>query len=210
MVDHGFDIERSPELERLTLAVVSIEHDLGLPKGFLLDLHKGDDWSVIIRTHALVEAMVSHLLTQTIGDVRLAGFFERLDLGNVQTGKLALAGTLELLEPRERRFIRTLSELRNRLVHDIRNVTFNLSAYFEGLDKNQRQAFLEATTYWTDDPETRFAALQRKPHNLIWFSMLALIVRVNDRLTEAKVHHRDLKWVMESYDRFTFNNEYER
>jgi hypothetical protein len=54
------------------------------------------------------------------------------------------------------------------------------------------------------------ASLQGEPQNLIWISMLTLIVRVNDRLTEAKEHHKELKWVMESYDRFKVNNEPDR
>lgn len=208
MSESDFDPKASPELDRLARAVMSIERDLGLPADFLNSIHKGDDWTVIIRTHALVESMVSHLLTHAIGDVRLSRFFERLELGNVQTGKLALAGTLELLEPKERRFIKTLGELRNRLVHDIRNVNFNPREYFEALDKNQRRAFLEATTYWTSEPpEKRLASLKGEPQNLIWISMLALIVRVNDRLSEAKSHHEAVKLVMGGYDRFVLEME---
>jgi hypothetical protein len=191
-------------MDSLTRASIDIERDLGLPQHFLLDLFKEeDDWSLIIKMHALVEALISHLLMHAIGDPRLLRFFERLELGNVQTGKLVLAGTLELLDQNERRFIRLLSELRNRLVHDIRNVTFNLHTYIDGLDKNQRRSFFEATSYWSSTgTEKLMVSFQNQPKRFVWFTMLTLAIRVNEGLRAAKSHHVELEWVMERYDRF--------
>jgi uncharacterized protein YutE (UPF0331/DUF86 family) len=186
------------QLKRLVSAVSSIEQEFGLKDGFLLDLGKGDDWSFVIKMHALIEAMVSHLLTHAIGDTRLSEFFERLELSNPRTGKIAVAEMLELLENPERRFIRLVSELRNRLVHNIRNVNFDLQTYYEGLDKNQRQRFLDGASWWySPGPSDLADSTKSNPQSILWFALLSLIVRINDRLSVAKDCNQKLQEILE-------------
>ena len=62
--------------------VGQFEKELNLPNGFFLNLLiKEDDWSFIIKLHALVEAAVSHLLASICGD-RLLDIFTRLELSS--------------------------------------------------------------------------------------------------------------------------------
>jgi len=186
------------QLDRLAAAVGSIEQEFGLKDGFLLDLGKGDDWSFVIKMHALIEAMVSHLLTHAIGDTRLSEFFERLELSNPRTGKIVVAGMLELLEGPERRFIRLVSELRNRLVHNVRNVNFDLQTYYDGLDKNQRQGFLDGASWWYSPGSSDLVgALKNNPQSILWFALLSLIVRISDRLSVAKGRNQKLQDILD-------------
>ena len=46
-----------------------------------------------------------------------------------------------------RRFIHTLSELRNDLVHEVSNVGFNFAAYVSGLSDKERKEFIGAFDY---------------------------------------------------------------
>lgn len=92
---------------------------------FLLKLFNEDDWSFVIKSNALVEAVISELLTAKAGDDRLHSLFRRLDLSNVESGKLAFAKALDLLTSEQRQFIRRLSELRNSLVHNVEGLSFS-------------------------------------------------------------------------------------
>jgi hypothetical protein len=42
----------------------ALELDLGLPKGFCVKLIEEDDWSFVIKLHALLENAVSELITR--------------------------------------------------------------------------------------------------------------------------------------------------
>lgn len=121
-----------------------LERDLGLPDGFLEDLPKSDDWSFIIRTHALMEASVSYLLTHHFGDERLGNVFDFMELSDKRRGKIALVSALDLLPLELRRFLSKLSELRNSLAHDVKQVGFDLRSYVQGLNKDQFEVFVKA------------------------------------------------------------------
>jgi hypothetical protein len=107
-------------------AAAQIEHDLGLPTNFLWNLQAEDDWSAIIKLHALLETAVTHLLVQFFGHDELEDVFANMELGNTRTGKLVFLSKLDCLSKDNRRFIRKLSEIRNKLVQDIK--MFNLAS----------------------------------------------------------------------------------
>ena len=139
--------------------VIPFEERLKIKKGFYVGLLlEKDDWSFIIKLHALVEAALSHLLAELIGlavkdylpDEKkpegLEEVFSWLELSNKRTGKVAFVKALDIFPKEHRRFIHSPSELRNQLVHDVRNVSFSFSEYLEGLDKEKRNAFILAFT----------------------------------------------------------------
>jgi len=143
----------------LSETIGSLERQLSLPPGFLLDLRKEDDWSFIIKAHAFLEAVLSHVLAEASGKRELEGVLSRLEMSDTAKGKLAFAQALGVLEEDERRFIKRLSELRNMLVHNISNVGFNMSKYVNQLDSNQRTSFVEAFKYALDPEDKGFQRL---------------------------------------------------
>jgi len=119
-----------------------IERGLQLPDDFLVGLlNERDDWSFVIKTHALIELAVNHALIATLRKPEVSKVIERLELSNQATGKLALIKSLALLDKEHRSFIRWLSELRNHLVHDARNVAFDLDRYGNDLDRKEANLF---------------------------------------------------------------------
>jgi hypothetical protein len=88
-----------------------------------------DDWSFVIKSHAFLEAALTHLLADHLGKADLLPVFAYLETSNVRTGKLAFVKAFDLLDKGARRFIHTLSELRNDLVHEVGNVNFSFSSY---------------------------------------------------------------------------------
>lgn len=135
------------ENKQLLEAIAELESDTGVKTGFFTGLLAEDDWSFIIKIHALYEAAVSSLITNKIGHVELDGFVSRLELGDKSRGKLKLAKELNLLDDNERKFIYCLSEVRNAFVHNVRNTQVNLEKYLESLDENKKENYVNVFGY---------------------------------------------------------------
>jgi len=139
-----------------------LEKQLKIPEGFLARLPGEDDWSFIIKLHAIFEASLSELLAAVLGRPELEQVFSNLELNAHKSGKLAFASALKLLSPETRLFLRTLSEERNKMVHDISRVTLDLNAYFSNIDKNQLEKYTAAYGFWT--PAREFSYKGRQIH----------------------------------------------
>jgi hypothetical protein len=126
------------------LEVRQLEKDLGLPDGFFEDLAQEDDWSFVIKLHALIEAAVTHLLVESVAKPSLRNVFSQIALSDTRTGKLAFADNLGLVDRDVRRFIRTLSQLRNEFVHNVSNVNIDLADLLEQSPQKRKQEFARA------------------------------------------------------------------
>jgi energy-converting hydrogenase A subunit M len=121
-----------------------LEAQLNLEADFFQSLLADDDWSFVIKLHALVEAAVTHLLTTALGDERLRAFIARIEMSNDSTGKMAILKRLDLVDADSRRFIKKLSELRNRFVHDVTNASTTLEDFFSSLETNELKGYEKA------------------------------------------------------------------
>ena len=162
----------------LSELVPLLEISLGLKQGFFDSLDSGDesDWSFVIKAHALAEAALSHLLTERLKRPELADLLSRLDMSNKATGKVAFVKALDLLGENERRFISAFSELRNRLVHDVRNVNFDLLTHIESLSPKEREMFFKnfniISTEVTDGVRNLF---RYDPRQALWYATMAFL-----------------------------------
>ena len=121
--------------------------DLHHNNEFLFDLAKQDDWSFVIKAHAMLEAVVTEMLLEHLGEPRIKRVIERLPLSDGQVGKIIVAKQMELLTDKHRRFVRFFSELRNNLVHRLENLTFSFEQHLSTLDKNQKGSWKEAIVF---------------------------------------------------------------
>jgi hypothetical protein len=166
--------------------VNAMEHELGIEPGFLERLYKEDDWSFVIKTHAVLEAAVAHLLTAIVGVPSLQRLFARLELSGSTLGKVAVAKDLDLLDERDRRFIRSFSELRNDLVHDIRYVNFTFAAHVAAMDEAHVRQFTTKFDAWSDGASHEVAGkkiplpqfFRDNPKLAIWYSAMVTIAIV--------------------------------
>jgi len=108
---------------------------------------KDDDWSLVIKLHALVEAAVTQLIVSKT-DIAMKSVIERLPLSDNSIGKGRMALDMSLITESQFRFLRKFSELRNELVHKVGNVDFNLKKYVDSFDSNQRKAW-KAMLAWS-------------------------------------------------------------
>ena len=148
-----------------------LETRFGLPHGFIIGLTREDDWSFIIKAHALVEAAITNQLSASI-DSRLTPVFGQLELSDARKGKIAFTKALGLVDNSERKFIGFLSKLRNELVHNIRKVTFSIDTHFASLDPNQRSVFIEAVTFFATNTEGWKSQAVSNPKSAIFAATL--------------------------------------
>jgi hypothetical protein len=107
---------------------------LGLPKGFFDGLLKESDWAFVIKLHASLESCLTRAICAKLGRPELEDIFARLETSNESTGKIAFAKRLGLLDRRMQKFVRTLSEIRNKIVHDPHNTAFDFQNYWDSLE----------------------------------------------------------------------------
>ena len=167
-----------------------LEDELHLPATFLEELGvEKDDWALIIKGHALIEAAVSHQLSEALLDKRLMPIFEQLPLGERNYEKLKCARRLELLTKEYCDFIGGLSSLRNKIAHNVSEVHFTFEKWVGTLDKNQAKEWAKRFDCFAETEEDRQAwraKWSRRPQEALWLGMLKILSRVIGTSGEAR------------------------
>jgi hypothetical protein len=129
-----------PEQRSEPFAIIKqLESEIGIAPGFLEGLLKdGDDWSFVIKVHAVAEAALTHLLTTTVGREELRDLFGSLPMGDSRRGRISVAAQLHLLDPRRVAFFRALGRIRNAFVHDIKNAGLRIEQYAASLAPSEQ------------------------------------------------------------------------
>lgn len=160
----------------------ALEAELGLPEGFYDRLRKDDDWSFVIKLHALFESATTYVLARALARPELEEPLSYIEMSNKRSGKVALGKALALFDEEERRFLYQLSELRNHLVHRIDNVSFSFEQHVQSMDAQQRKKFHEAFGYSLKDPiqtpeftVPRNQFVLENPKISIWLSGMELL-----------------------------------
>lgn len=189
-------VKTTPNRPRTPLEL-RLEKRLGLPEGFIAHLENEDDWSFVIKSHALLEAAVSHLLAHTLGRPELIDVFSRLDMAAQKWGKLAFAKALDVIDDADRRFIRELGEIRNAFAHQISNAGATLSGYFEGLNADRRKSVIAGLNrFWdhVDDNAVASKLFLYSPKSTIVGSLGVVLVSLSIRTDVAE---RRSAWIAE-------------
>ena len=131
-------IENFPKLDSF---LTPLESELGLPSAFFRGLLDENDWSFVIKLHSLIEAAATRLLVVALDKPELEEIISHIELSGKTTGKLAFFKSLDLLDSKSIGFIRSLSEIRNKLVHDVSNVNITLEEYVESLNDSGKKGF---------------------------------------------------------------------
>lgn len=163
---------------------------VGLAPDFLLKLVAEDDWSLIIKLHAVFEAVLGSLIVKELGKPSVSDVVAQLDFNNIKTGKVAFARALGLLDKREMAFLRGLSELRNALVHNVQNVGFDIRTHVLALDLPKRKKFkAEFGGYVKASPDgdrEYEELLARNPGQLLMYSAYGCLLTLHFKLSEKR------------------------
>jgi hypothetical protein len=181
--------EQAKELYKSSLS--TIREQLGSHLDFVMKLTEGDDWSFVIKAQALIEASVSHAVLTQLGDQRIRKTVEIIPLAGDSVSKLQLAKDLSLLDAGQRRFVKRLAMLRNRLAHRIDCLDFDFHKYIESLDRDGLRDWQESVVWFCEEPEPtrqwKEIAL-RQPRSAVLMScfQLAAVLSVDSHETEMR------------------------
>jgi len=183
-------VNKEEALKLLNEGTDEISEEVKKNQDFLLSLLDEDDWSVIIKSHALIESLLTELIIKKTEQNSLKSVVERLPLSDEQIGKLKIAKDYGLLSAQQRSFVKKLSSLRNDLVHKFENIDFDLKTSVNELDKNQKKSWQKLLTWYAKDDETKQywekAALEN-PKLAVWFSVFMFVSLTLVTLGEIKV-----------------------
>ena len=127
-------------------AIEEFENRVGLPTGFVYSLAQEDDWTFVIKIHALYETALAHILATTFGNQKLEEALAEISMAH----KLKLASACGLFDKEDRGMLHALSNLRNKLVHSVDQVAFSFFTYLS--DQNRKKQFLESFAQIWPDP----------------------------------------------------------
>lgn len=118
------------EIKSAYQAAQLISKELSLPEDFAISLLREDDWSFVLKSHALIEACVIHALDARFQEQSIREFLKDLSMAK----RVDLARQLGVISEDMLGPIRLLSRIRNDLAHDVEQVKFTFDAYLANVD----------------------------------------------------------------------------
>src|SRR5205823_13663556 len=125
MTDERSDDIRDSNPAFVTDGLQTLAHILGLRENFLIDLLADrDDWSFVVKAHALLEAVVCavlvvHLRRQELDEV----LAEKVEI----SARIEMTKALRITTSEDRKAMHALGNLRNRLVHNAKDTNFTFA-----------------------------------------------------------------------------------
>ena len=157
----------------------------GVPIAAISTLDSDDDWTFVIKTHALIEAALNQLIVDALKHDSLHEIVSWMDTGDRRKGKLAFVKALDLLPSSARQFITIMSNLRNDSLHEIKNLNFTFTAWINGLSKEAKENFAASLAFstkevvgWHKEEMSRQQFAIRYPRDAITLSVLTILTRV--------------------------------
>jgi hypothetical protein len=163
--------------------------------------YSADDWTFIIKIHALIEVALNHMLAGQmrqgwlgVSKPEVTELIERFPVHG-KTGKIALARALGTMSKGAESFIGVISKLRGLLVHDIKNFNFDLTAHLKTLKPQELEQWKTALTFNLAPPvEERFRELMvAAPKFAIWNGCMSIFaISFAAQPLDAAKMYRDL------------------
>lgn len=175
--------------EILTEYVEVFSAELKLKLDFLLSIGNDNDWSFIIKSHALIEAVITELIISRIEEIEMKPIIERMPLHDDQVSKMRIVKIYGLMTDDQIKFVKKLSEIRNDIVHKFDNIDFTFTNYISQLDKNQRKSWTKLIN-WYDIEEKNKVKMQAlslsQPSIAVWISLIQLVSLMVINIEEFK------------------------
>jgi len=130
-------------MTEMTKEVSELERLLGLPNGFYNNLLSEDDWSFVIKLSALFEAASGQALAAKLQHPEIESALSYLEQANPKYGKVTLMLQLDIINKEQSSFLTKLAELRNKLIHNVSEVSFDWGSYISEMNNNQKNSFVK-------------------------------------------------------------------
>jgi hypothetical protein len=118
---------------------------------YLNALWDDDDWAFVIKAQALIEDAITGAILAHAGEENLRKTVIAMPLVG-EVSKLDLSKDLGILDASQRRFVKRLAALRNKLAHRPDHVSFSFDGYVSSLSKDERRDWKESIP-WFDNSE---------------------------------------------------------
>ena len=175
---------------------LELEKELGLPKDWVITVAGEDDWSFVIKAHALLEAAANNAIVSQLQRNELSDVVARLEFSGTKTGKVHILTKLGILDSECKRFCSKLSEIRNLFVHNVKNVENSLDKFIESLPENEIKGMEKAFCWnvldwegfdWSkisgEDAQLFFSlassSWEKSKKLAVWFGVLYVIKKLN-------------------------------
>lgn len=146
---------------------------------FLVKLLLDDDWSFVIKSHSLIESVITELIINKIDEVELKKVIERMPLHDKNVSKMEIIGIYNILPKEERDFIINLTEIRNKIVHKYENINFSFDTYVKELsDPNKRKRWRKIHLWEGMSNETKNEIeknIYTNPKIAIWIALTTFV-----------------------------------
>ena len=145
----------------------------------------------MIKAHAVVEAVLTHLLASST-DRRLSAVFRRLPFAGGEASKLGAALSLQLIDDSFHDLAKRLAELRNLLVHNVSHLSFTLESHYSQVSDGDRQALGVAVAKavagpeWQDFSEAATEGISGYPKLILFYGVLGILARALFHLDPAE------------------------
>jgi hypothetical protein len=147
---------------------------LGLREDFLVTLFADpDDWSFVVKAHAFLESVICSLLSLYLRKPALeAVLSEKVEM----SARIEMTKALGLTTSEDRKAMRDLGTLRNRLVHNAKETSFTFPEYF-GSNSKLRSNFVETFGQGIPDnlgtpPLPRAAFVEKYPKYAVFHAVI--------------------------------------
>ena len=175
------DDTTAEERRRIDDALFAMANALGLSDRFFHSLiDEPDDWSFVIKCHALLETIICSWLASHFGDQALQEVFARK---MHMRARISMLRALTLANKQEVTMMEAFGTLRNRLVHNVQQTNFTFDEYFK--DPKNLEKFQNNFVIGEDAEQYRLTA-EAFPRQAIW----TCIVLVASRSLEEEVQTR--------------------
>jgi hypothetical protein len=136
-----------------------VTRTLGLAHSPLRSLENDDDWTFVIKMHAVVEAAINHLLMVRLNDRALSEIISQLPTNDERKGKMAFIKKYCLLSEKSCLFVRLFSKIRNTAVHDAKSFNLDLTNYVAAIEDNEKPRWKRAfSSWWVPFPDPQHEA----------------------------------------------------
>jgi hypothetical protein len=158
--EHGTKVEPSPEFLRMLVGASKSCEDLGLPRDFLFKLIDYDDWTFVLRLHAVLDAALEQAIVKSCfvnkwTRLRDDSKIEKICAGlrfEGRVSKLSFAEAFSLCSAETQKVMKALNTLRNLFAHDLSHLNSTIE---EVLAEKGQKGLLPVLVQVPDlEPET--------------------------------------------------------
>ncbi|WP_124009248.1 hypothetical protein [Vibrio diabolicus] len=180
-------LNREESFEMLLEKLDSLEVDFNDDITELFNiLDDKSDWAFMIKATAYIELVLTNAITKQLSEDTMLAVVKHLPLINKNTGKVAIARNLGLLDKTHVSFIQEVASIRNEYAHNFEYVAMTLSDYFKKLEPNKANSkYRSMCIDNTGEPYRHL--LESRPQLAIILGILFISMRVKSALMTSEV-----------------------